>query len=111
VAVGTSREAAATAWTVPEQGGDIKGEKVEEETREMRVRRYKEKRQNRLFAKKIRYEVRKLNAEKRPRLKVPPVALISPFLSELLDLSCCHILHLHLSFKFTSDTSIRSGIC
>jgi hypothetical protein len=31
--------------------------------------RYKEKRRTRLFSKKIRYEVRKLNAEKRPRMK------------------------------------------
>lgn len=38
--------------------------------REASVLRYKEKRQNRLFSKKIRYEVRKLNAQKRPRLKV-----------------------------------------
>ncbi|KAI4347178.1 hypothetical protein L6164_008013 [Bauhinia variegata] len=37
--------------------------------REARVSRYREKRRTRLFAKKIRYEVRKLNAEKRPRLK------------------------------------------
>ncbi|KAK7398920.1 hypothetical protein VNO78_10094 [Psophocarpus tetragonolobus] len=37
--------------------------------REARVSRYKEKRRTRLFAKKIRYEVRKLNAEKRPRMK------------------------------------------
>ncbi|TMW87580.1 hypothetical protein EJD97_019762 [Solanum chilense] len=37
--------------------------------REARVSRYREKRRNRLFSKKIRYEVRKLNAEKRPRLK------------------------------------------
>ncbi|KAK9104272.1 hypothetical protein Scep_021116 [Stephania cephalantha] len=37
--------------------------------REARVLRYKEKRQSRLFAKRIRYEVRKLNAEKRPRIK------------------------------------------
>ncbi|KAF5191849.1 Zinc finger protein constans-like [Thalictrum thalictroides] len=37
--------------------------------REARVLRYKEKRQNRLFSKRIRYEVRKLNAEKRPRIK------------------------------------------
>ncbi|XP_076933745.1 zinc finger protein CONSTANS-LIKE 7-like [Bidens hawaiensis] len=36
--------------------------------REARVSRYKEKRQTRLFSKKIRYEVRKLNAEKRPRM-------------------------------------------
>ncbi|RZC61587.1 hypothetical protein C5167_023343 [Papaver somniferum] len=39
------------------------------EEREARVLRYKEKRQNRLFSKRIRYEVRKLNAEKRPRMK------------------------------------------
>lgn len=38
--------------------------------REASVQRYKEKRRNRLFAKTIRYEVRKLNAEKRPRIKV-----------------------------------------
>ncbi|KAJ6424536.1 hypothetical protein OIU84_025335 [Salix udensis] len=37
--------------------------------REASVLRYKEKRQTRLFSKKIRYQVRKLNAEKRPRLK------------------------------------------
>lgn len=37
--------------------------------REARVMRYREKRRTRLFSKKIRYEVRKLNAEKRPRLK------------------------------------------
>ena len=37
--------------------------------REARVSRYREKRRTRLFAKKIRYEVRKVNAEKRPRMK------------------------------------------
>ncbi|EPS70097.1 hypothetical protein M569_04667, partial [Genlisea aurea] len=37
--------------------------------REARVSRYREKRRMRLFSKKIRYEVRKLNAEKRPRIK------------------------------------------
>ncbi|EFJ36969.1 hypothetical protein SELMODRAFT_438000 [Selaginella moellendorffii] len=37
--------------------------------REARVMRYREKRRTRLFSKKIRYEVRKLNAERRPRLK------------------------------------------
>lgn len=37
--------------------------------REARVMRYKEKRRTRLFSKKIRYEVRKLNAECRPRMK------------------------------------------
>ncbi|KAL8035189.1 hypothetical protein ABFX02_12G081000 [Erythranthe guttata] len=37
--------------------------------RQARVSRYREKRRTRLFSKKIRYEVRKLNAEKRPRMK------------------------------------------
>ncbi|KAL8225120.1 hypothetical protein R6Q57_017677 [Mikania cordata] len=37
--------------------------------REASVLKYKKKRQNRLFSTKIRYEVRKLNADKRPRLK------------------------------------------
>ena len=37
--------------------------------REARVSIYREKRRTRLFSKKIRYEVRKLNAEKRPRMK------------------------------------------
>ncbi|KAG0456143.1 hypothetical protein HPP92_023931 [Vanilla planifolia] len=37
--------------------------------REARVTRYREKKRTRLFVKKIRYEVRKLNAEKRPRMK------------------------------------------
>jgi hypothetical protein len=35
-----------------------------------RVRRYKEKRHARLFSKRIRYEVRRINAVRRPRLKV-----------------------------------------
>ena len=35
-----------------------------------RVRRYKEKRRRRLFTKRIRYEVRRVNAVKRPRFKV-----------------------------------------
>ncbi|KAI0511081.1 hypothetical protein KFK09_011703 [Dendrobium nobile] len=37
--------------------------------REASVQRYKEKRRNRLFSKKIRYEVRKTNANQRPRMK------------------------------------------
>ncbi|KAG9445534.1 hypothetical protein H6P81_011662 [Aristolochia fimbriata] len=40
-----------------------------QQQREARVMRYKEKRHTRLFSKRIRYEVRKLNAEKRPRMK------------------------------------------
>ena len=38
--------------------------------REARVLRYKEKRQSRLYSKTIRYEVRKMNADRRPRVKV-----------------------------------------
>ncbi|RDX95790.1 Zinc finger protein CONSTANS-LIKE 7, partial [Mucuna pruriens] len=62
------------AWNVPEDCG-ANTMKVKEETgwklgqREASVQRYKEKRQSRLFSKRIRYEVRKLNAEKRPRMK------------------------------------------
>lgn len=66
-------------WSVPEMSastsnGCIKVEEVHGEDwkigrREASVLRYREKRQNRLFSKKIRYEVRKLNAEKRPRIK------------------------------------------
>lgn len=37
--------------------------------REASVQRYKEKRRNRLFSKKIRYQVRKVNADQRPRMK------------------------------------------
>ncbi|XP_010500455.1 PREDICTED: zinc finger protein CONSTANS-LIKE 8-like isoform X1 [Camelina sativa] len=37
--------------------------------REARVWRYRDKKKNRLFEKKIRYEVRKVNADKRPRMK------------------------------------------
>ncbi|KAJ1280890.1 hypothetical protein BS78_04G266800 [Paspalum vaginatum] len=55
-------------------GGRLGGEPVTPQLgmgagREARVTRYREKRRTRLFAKKIRYEVRKLNAEKRPRMK------------------------------------------
>lgn len=62
-------------WSVPEQKCGSSSDRMEEDekvagNREARVKRYKEKRQSRLFAKRIRYEVRKLNAEKRPRLKV-----------------------------------------
>lgn len=70
-------------WKVPEGvGANNNNVKVKEEMgwkqemgwklgqREASLLRYKEKRQSRLFAKRIRYEVRKLNAEKRPRMKV-----------------------------------------
>ncbi|XP_040999311.1 zinc finger protein CONSTANS-LIKE 16-like [Juglans microcarpa x Juglans regia] len=50
------------------------------EVREARVSRYREKRRTRLFSKKIRYQVRKLNAEKRPRMKGRFVKRTSTFL-------------------------------
>ncbi|XP_043695086.1 zinc finger protein CONSTANS-LIKE 16-like [Telopea speciosissima] len=50
--------------------GDMRGGgAIGDGGREARVSRYREKRRTRLFSKKIRYEVRKLNAEKRPRMK------------------------------------------
>ncbi|KAK4768147.1 hypothetical protein SAY87_003288 [Trapa incisa] len=52
--------------------GDGKG-------REARVSRYREKRRTRMFSKKIRYQVRKLNAEKRPRMKGRFVKRTPPF--------------------------------
>lgn len=71
---------AGNLWKVPEGGGNVNSLKIKEEVegkdswkmgqREASVLRYKEKRQSRLFSKRIRYEVRKLNAEKRPRMKV-----------------------------------------
>ncbi|XP_047321061.1 zinc finger protein CONSTANS-LIKE 16 [Impatiens glandulifera] len=50
-------------------GGGGRNGIAADEGREARVSRYREKRRTRLFSKKIRYEVRKLNAEKRPRMK------------------------------------------
>ncbi|MED6208580.1 hypothetical protein PIB30_046584 [Stylosanthes scabra] len=49
--------------------GEVPVLEEERTRREASVLRYKEKRQNRLFSKKIRYQVRKLNADKRPRIK------------------------------------------
>uniref|UniRef100_A0A803MTZ9 Uncharacterized protein n=1 Tax=Chenopodium quinoa TaxID=63459 RepID=A0A803MTZ9_CHEQI len=50
-------------------GGFVGNGGIGDGGREARVSRYREKRRTRLFSKKIRYEVRKLNAEKRPRMK------------------------------------------
>ncbi|XP_019183452.1 PREDICTED: uncharacterized protein LOC109178283 isoform X2 [Ipomoea nil] len=58
--------------TPAEDGGDEEAAKeaaAGQTHRAASVLRYKEKRQNRLFSKTIRYQVRKLNAEKRPRVK------------------------------------------
>ncbi|KAM0840466.1 hypothetical protein ACQ4PT_059646 [Festuca glaucescens] len=58
VEVAPWRQAAAAAWIAPDATG-----------RAERVRRYKEKRHARLYSKRIRYEVRRINAVRRPRLK------------------------------------------
>uniref|UniRef100_M4E3V8 CCT domain-containing protein n=1 Tax=Brassica campestris TaxID=3711 RepID=M4E3V8_BRACM len=57
---------AGSLWTVPEMETT---ETLWRGHREASLLRYKEKRQSRLFSKRIRYQVRKLNAEKRPRVK------------------------------------------
>uniref|UniRef100_A0A2P2MMB9 Zinc finger protein CONSTANS-LIKE 16-like isoform X1 n=1 Tax=Rhizophora mucronata TaxID=61149 RepID=A0A2P2MMB9_RHIMU len=49
--------------------GEVPVMEEEKARREASVLRYKEKRRTRLISKKIRYQVRKLNADKRPRLK------------------------------------------
>ncbi|XP_028768882.1 protein CHLOROPLAST IMPORT APPARATUS 2-like [Neltuma alba] len=49
--------------------GEVPTVQEDRSRRNASVRRYKEKRQSRLFSKKIRYQVRKLNADKRPRIK------------------------------------------
>ncbi|KAI4305406.1 hypothetical protein L6164_028774 [Bauhinia variegata] len=49
--------------------GEVPISEEEKARREASVLRYREKRQSRLFSKKIRYQVRKLNADKRPRIK------------------------------------------
>lgn len=65
----------------------------EERTRrEASVLRYREKRQSRLFSKKIRYQVRKLNADKRPRLKVFVFSLSLSAKLIYLEIICCLII-------------------
>ncbi|KAL2633929.1 hypothetical protein R1flu_005408 [Riccia fluitans] len=54
---------------VPVLGMSEEGLEASGDGREARVMRYREKRRTRLFSKQIRYEVRKLNAERRPRMK------------------------------------------
>ncbi|KAL9254649.1 CHLOROPLAST IMPORT APPARATUS 2-like protein [Drosera capensis] len=49
---------------------DLFGDNVTGVVREASVQRYKEKRHARLFSKKIRYQVRKVNADQRPQTQV-----------------------------------------
>jgi len=48
--------------------------------REVQVLTYKEKRQTHLFSRDIEYEVRNMNAEKRPQMKVYPFTSTTSFL-------------------------------
>ncbi|KAD7478697.1 hypothetical protein E3N88_01833 [Mikania micrantha] len=59
------------SWMVPEiaHRDDGRESSAMAHNREASVQRYKHKRRNRLFAKTVRYEVRKINAQKRPRIK------------------------------------------
>lgn len=87
-----------SAWTVPEKAENemmSHSDGIEKtRQREASVLRYKEKRQNRLFAKRIRYEVRKVNAEKRPRIKVHIIFILPNHSYVLIKL-----LHLVETFK------------
>ncbi|XP_030544823.2 uncharacterized protein LOC115751196 isoform X2 [Rhodamnia argentea] len=62
-------EATVKVRDVITEGGDSGKLSDKIRQREASVMRYKEKRHSRLFSKRIRYEVRKLNAQKRPRIK------------------------------------------
>ncbi|KAL3378933.1 hypothetical protein AABB24_004716 [Solanum stoloniferum] len=70
---GQLMSSSSVVYRVPEVIGneerEVEDEDMKAGRREASVMRYKEKRQNRLFSKTIRYQVRKLNAEKRPRVK------------------------------------------
>nr|XP_043637063.1 protein CHLOROPLAST IMPORT APPARATUS 2 isoform X2 [Erigeron canadensis] len=59
------------AHSTPNNGymGEVPVMKESSARREASVLRYKKKRKNRLFTRKIRYQVRKLNADIRPRYK------------------------------------------
>ena len=58
--------------------GEVPVMEEDKTRREASVLRYREKRQSRLFSKRIRYQVRKLNADKRPRLKVCCLIFFTP---------------------------------
>ncbi|GHP10968.1 hypothetical protein PPROV_000969800 [Pycnococcus provasolii] len=62
----STRTTANTA-TQQQQGGDAPP--LSEPTRQERIERYRQKRLRRAFSKKVRYVIRKANAERRPRFK------------------------------------------
>lgn len=69
---GLHTESSCNSSKAEDQAGQVPVVEMCSETgmaREARVMRYREKRRTRFFSKKIRYEVRKLNAERRPRMK------------------------------------------
>ena len=76
--------------------GEVPVMEEERTRREASVLRYKEKRQTRLFAKKIRYQVRKLNADKRPRLKVCPDYSLHYYICYMLFVMCLYTRNLDI---------------
>mmetsp|Transcript_34779 Transcript_34779/g.88087 ORF Transcript_34779/g.88087 Transcript_34779/m.88087 type:complete len:385 (-) Transcript_34779:2027-3181(-) len=63
---GRSRHAPAAA--APEQGGSASSDEPVR-TRQEALERYRQKKASRMYTKKIRYQLRKINADKRPRIK------------------------------------------
>ena len=61
----------AASTVAPEQTSSEDSEDVDEFTRNRRacLERYREKKRNRRFSKKVRYHLRKMNADRRPRYK------------------------------------------
>ncbi|KAG8076861.1 hypothetical protein GUJ93_ZPchr0006g44599 [Zizania palustris] len=81
------------------------------EARAEKVGRYKEKRQGWLFVKRIRYEVRWLNAVKRPRLKVPPMTIRKTFspVFAFMNVQLFNSMQEHLGMNFsTLDRQLNS---
>lgn len=73
--------------------------------REASVLRYKEKRRTRLFSKKIRYEVRKVNADRRPRMKVNMLKLSVQY----IDWNAIKLVFYFLTFIIVCD--VAGTIC
>ncbi|KAH0896540.1 hypothetical protein HID58_046108 [Brassica napus] len=67
--------------------------------REASVLRYKEKRQTRLFSKKIRYQVRKLNADQRPRVKMGTFTSLRKAYGALKDSTTVGLAKVNSEFK------------
>ncbi|TKY56522.1 CHLOROPLAST IMPORT APPARATUS 2 [Spatholobus suberectus] len=86
--------------------GEVPVWEEERARREASVLRYKEKRQNRLFSKKIRYQVRKLNADKRPRIKVT-----FKFPVSFRAIGFCSVVVLFCNESSFSDIFVVGSLC